>query len=64
MGREGERGRDSLALRSAYARRRHWIDRLASARSVGDAELIREAAKFIAEYDDLIAEIEKQEKGG
>ena len=54
----------SLALRSAYERRRHWIGRLASAQSIGEKDLEREAVKFVAEYENLIVALEKQEKGG
>ena len=38
--------------------------RLEEAESVDDEAGMRDAAKFVAEYDDLIAELEKQEKGG
>ena len=62
--RNGMSRQNSLALWSAYECRRHWIDRLASAQSVGEKDLEREAGKFIAQYAALIAEIEKQEKGG
>jgi phage shock protein A len=55
-----ERANDSLALRSAYARHRHWVERLASAKSIGNEELAREAARFVAEYEDFIAELESQ----
>jgi hypothetical protein len=64
MGRDSERRRDSLALRSAYARRRAWQARLEEAESVDDANGMREAVKFIAEYDALIAELEKQAGAG
>jgi phage shock protein A len=58
MGRRKERDRDSLALRSAHARRRHWVDRLEAARSSGNEELARKAAKFVAEYEAFIAGLE------
>ena len=65
MGREGERrndarGKSSLELRSAYARRRAWQVRLQEAEAVDDANGVREDVKFIAEYDELIAELKKR----
>ena len=54
--------RGSLALRSAYARLRHWERRLAAAEAAGDTVLGCEAAKFIAEYDQFITGLESKDK--
>lgn len=54
--------RGSLALRSAYARLRHWEHRLAAAEAAGDTALVCEAAKFIAEYDQFITGLESKDK--
>ena len=50
--------KDSLALRAAWARRRDWTEKLAAAKITGDEALALEAAKFIAEYEGFIAELE------
>jgi hypothetical protein len=46
MARDEERRIKSLPLRPAYARRREWIARLATAQSVGNEELARQAARI------------------
>src|SRR5687768_14786341 len=60
MPRKKERTNDSLALRSAHARHRHWAERLVAAEAIGNDELAREASRFIAEYEDFINELEQQ----
>lgn len=52
---------ESLPLRAAYARRRYWHACLAAAS--GDEDEARIAARFVAEYEDLIAELETAAKG-
>ena len=52
-----ERG---LELRAALARRQYWMEELSSARQRGDKAAEARAAQFLAEYDALIAEIERQ----
>ena len=54
---------ESLPLRAAYARRRHWDECLAAAQASGDDDEARIAARFVAEYEDLIAELESAAKG-
>jgi len=54
----------TLALRSARARRDDWLERQRSAETVGDHVLANEAAKFVAEYEDLIADLERKAAGG
>ena len=51
--------KESLALRAAYARRRDWMGKLSAAESAGDEALVLEAKKFVAEYEGLIADLEK-----
>ena len=58
MRRRSDSRKDSLALRAAYARRRDWTKKLTAAEGSGDEALAREAAKFVAEYEGLIAELE------
>ena len=58
MWRNEGRRRDSLALRSAYARLKAWRSRLEEAESVDDEQGMREAANFIAEYEDFMIELE------
>jgi hypothetical protein len=60
MARDEERRHDSLPLRSAYARRREWVERLAAAQGVGNEELAQQAARYVAEWEELIAELEKK----
>ena len=60
MGMDGKSRKNSQALRAAYTQRHAWQARLEEAESVDDANGMREAVKFIAEYDYLIAELEKQ----
>lgn len=59
MRQDEKRRRDSLALRSAYARLQAWQSRLAEAESVDNEAGMREAANFIAEYEDFVAELER-----
>ena len=58
MRRDERRPRHSLALRSAYARLQAWQSRLEEAERVDNEEEMREAANFIAEYEDFIADLE------
>ena len=48
----------TLALRSAIARRNHWLARERTAQTAGNEEHAREAARFVAEYEEFIAELE------
>jgi len=50
-------------LRAAQARRRYWMEELDAARSAGDRLREADAARFVAEYDQLIAVIEEQLRG-
>ena len=59
MSRSNDR-KDSLALRAAYARKRDWTEKLAVAEKAGDEAAAREAAKFVAEYEGLIADLANQ----
>jgi hypothetical protein len=61
--RSQDRPTDSLSLGAAYAGRRDWQTRLAAAEAAGDEAAAREAARFVAEYDDFIAELETHAKG-
>ena len=47
-----------LALRSAMARRDHWLARERAAQNASNEEHAREAARFVAEYEEFIAELE------
>jgi hypothetical protein len=60
MAREQERVNESLALRSAYARLRHWTEELAAANAINNDELAQQASRFVAEYQDFIRELEQQ----
>ena len=55
---------ESLALRSANARRRDWLARKAEAEKAGDRVAASEAGRFVAEYEDLIAELERLASDG
>lgn len=60
--RQGDgRRRDSLALGAAYARRRDWMLRRDAALAADDDTAAQDAARFVAEYDDFIQELEGQE---
>jgi hypothetical protein len=39
------------------------MERLATAQRVGNEELAREAARYVAEWEELIAELEKKAHG-
>ena len=60
MRRKRERTNDSLPLRSAYARLRHWTERLAAANAINNDELAQQASRFVTEYQDFIRELEQQ----
>jgi hypothetical protein len=50
---------DTLALRSARARKAHWAQELQNAHAANDARKAAEALKFVSEYDTFIAELER-----
>jgi hypothetical protein len=50
-----------LMQRSTLASLKSWRDILASARAVGDAELAREAERFVDEYAQQIRESQQPE---
>ena len=60
MRRKRERANETLALRSAYARLRHWTERLAAANANNNDELAAQASRFVTEYQDFIRELEQQ----
>ena len=59
--RQSNRSVQHRRLRAAYARRNHWFERLSTARLAGDDVAAEEAKRFIAEYEELIAELECQQ---
>ena len=60
MRRKRERANETLGLRSAYARLRHWTERLAAANANNNDELAAQASRFVTEYQDFIRELEQQ----
>jgi hypothetical protein len=51
----------AFELRSARARRQHWLEECEVARLAGDREAEKRAQSFVKEYEESIAQIERSQ---